>query len=201
MIRAGIYDLPRPLLCDYVSICLFMSDDEDDYLSDKFLLTAPAPFTSPKTYGQRRKESERVGALRNEQNRKKSRRQLEQESREAGLSKSLFERAQEEPLGAGQNKALTMMMKMGFKPGQALGQPEPGPSSSEAEPASTPIPDDTTSQNSRKQTPEILPSSSAEQPKSNIRHLVAPLPLNEWSGESNCTKVHFTGLLTGNHYR
>ncbi|KAG6832963.1 hypothetical protein H0H92_004847 [Tricholoma furcatifolium] len=101
-----------------------MSDDEDDYLSDKFL-TASNPTTSaPKTYAQLRKEAEKKSSLKNVQNKTKSRRQRELEAREEGLSKSLFERAKEEEdagISSG-NKALSMMMKMGFKPGQALGK-------------------------------------------------------------------------------
>jgi hypothetical protein len=97
--------------------------DDDDYLSDKFL-TVVEP-QKPKTYSERRKETIRESLLKNEQNRAKSRRQLELESREEGLSKSLFELAKDDKVaGHGpDNKALSMMMKMGFKPGQALGAP------------------------------------------------------------------------------
>src|SRR5579863_10246381 len=100
-----------------------MADDDDDYLSDKFL-TVPEP-QKPKTYSEKRKEALREALLRDEQNRTKSRRQLELDSREEGLSKSLFERAEDDKAsGLGtENKALSMMMKMGFKPGQGLGVP------------------------------------------------------------------------------
>lgn len=91
-------------------------EEGDDYLSDKFL-TEPT-VNQPKTYAQRRKEAARLSSLKQEQNRKKTRRQLEQESRAEGLSKSLFE-AQD----ASSSKALSMMLKMGFKPGQSLGKP------------------------------------------------------------------------------
>lgn len=106
-----------------------MSDEEDDYLSDKFLVEAAAAASSsssaPKTYAERRKEAQKRAALKNEQNRTKSRRELEREAREEALSRSLFERAQEEARESGrENKALAMMMKMGFKPGQALGKTE-----------------------------------------------------------------------------
>ena len=103
--------------------------DEDDYLSDKFLVDPSAASTSSstKTYADRRKEALRRSALKNEQNRKKSRRELEREAREEALNRSLFERAQEEAQESGQqNKALAMMMKMGFKPGQALGKDDNG---------------------------------------------------------------------------
>ncbi|RDX53138.1 hypothetical protein OH76DRAFT_1376385 [Lentinus brumalis] len=102
-----------------------MSDEEDDYLSDKFLVEAAAASSSSasKTYADRRKEELRKAALKNEQNRMKSRRERELEAREEALNRSLFERAQEEAQESGQqNKALAMMMKMGFKPGQALGK-------------------------------------------------------------------------------
>lgn len=106
-----------------------MSDDEDDYLSDKFLAQLASSSTTSsgvKTYSERRKEDQRRAVLRNEENRKRSRRELEQESRAEGLSTSLFERAKEDAGedGAPKNKALAMMMKMGFKPGQALGKDE-----------------------------------------------------------------------------
>ncbi|KAG1892654.1 hypothetical protein F4604DRAFT_1672625 [Suillus subluteus] len=116
--------------------------DEDDYLSDKFLIQVAAEFV-PKTYAQRRQEALKQSRVKNEQNRMKSRRQREQESREEGLSKSLFERAQEEEKAVGGSKALGIMMKMGFKVGQSLGKTEdsppkttvplPGPSLSEDE--------------------------------------------------------------------
>ena len=75
-----------------------MSEDEDDYLSDKFLTqsTTSTSSSSTKTYTERRKEALRLSAIKNEQNRKKTRRQLEQEALEEGLNKSLFERAKDE---------------------------------------------------------------------------------------------------------
>ncbi|TBU32117.1 hypothetical protein BD311DRAFT_655602 [Dichomitus squalens] len=102
-----------------------MSDEEDDYLSDKFLVESTSSSTSsaPKTYAERRKEALKRAAQKNEQNRTKSLKEREREAREEALNRSLFERAQEEAQESGQqNKALTMMMKMGFKPGQALGR-------------------------------------------------------------------------------
>src|ERR1700761_5037403 len=115
--------------------------DDDDYLSDKFLINTAEP-QKPKTYGEKRKEALYKSRLKNEQNRTKSRRQLEIESREEGLSKSLFERAEDDKASGhgSENKALSMMMKMGFKPGQALGVTahdgggRPNPSSSPSPP-------------------------------------------------------------------
>jgi len=144
--------------------------DEEDYLSDKFLVEAAAPSSKPKTYAQRRQESLRQGRIKNEQNRLKSRRQREQESREEGLRKSLFERAKEDDEG-GENKALGIMLKMGFKIGQSLGQNEGslaqdtsplGPSGNDANESSEPT--------------ERQNISSTSSPR------VEPLPLNEWTG-------------------
>lgn len=95
-----------------------MSDDEDDFMSDKFLVESSKPSQS-KTYTEKREEASRKAQQQSAVNRTKSRR----EAREEGLRKSLFERAkEEEEQGVGTaNKALNMMMKMGFKPGQGLG--------------------------------------------------------------------------------
>ena len=125
-----------------------MSLEDDDYLSDKFLIESTP--SKPKTYADRRKEAERLSRLKNEQNKKKSRRLLEQESRAEGLSKSLFE-AQD----AGSNKALTMMMKMGFKPGQSLGASAEG------------------STGGAEQTVQSI---------SSLQQKTEPLPITEWEG-------------------
>ena len=148
-----------------------MSDDEDDYLSDKFIVEA-ASTSAPKTYAERRKEAQRIAERRNAENRKKSRRQLEEEAREEGLSKSLIQRAQEEEAeGQGQkNKALAMMLKMGFKPGQSLGKAE----EDEAEAQTPDAP-------SSSATPEAV-SRETSQPPAKPSHRIAPLPLNEWKG-------------------
>lgn len=142
-----------------------MSEDEDDYLSDKFLVE---PTTSAKTYTERRKEALRLSAIKNEQNRKKSQRQLEQEALEEGLNRSLFERAKDE--GEGSKKALAMMMRMGFKPGQSLGQTE------------ATIPDKSRSPSEDPATPQdqVKDKGDTAGPSG---HMVNPLPINEWAGE------------------
>lgn len=145
---------------------LGMSDD-DDYLSDKFLAGTAQDLAAPKTYAQLRKEALKRSQDKNAKNRVKSRRQRELESREEGLNKSLFEKAQEEEragVGSG-NKALAMMMKMGFTPGQSLGRQE-GSTQGDLKPAGT-HPD-------------------AEEPIRNSlsppQHKTEPLPINEWLG-------------------
>ncbi|PBL02210.1 RNA-binding domain-containing protein [Armillaria gallica] len=90
-----------------------------------------------------------------------SRYQREVESREEGLSKSLFTRAKEEQEAgiATGNKAMSIMMKMGFKPGQSLGKTDDEP----ADAATVSI--------------DVASSS-----KKSGGHKVEPLPLNEWEG-------------------
>ncbi|KAJ7368146.1 hypothetical protein DFH08DRAFT_830517 [Mycena albidolilacea] len=149
-----------------------MSDSEDDYLAniDQFLVDSK-PTSAPKTYSQIRKEAAKQSKLKNEQNRTKPLRQREIESRTEGLSKSLFERAKEEEdagLGSG-NKALSIMMKMGFKPGQALGKAD--------EPPVPAAPDEPQS---------IAGPSNSDDSSSNpkrLAHKVEPLPINEWAGK------------------
>ncbi|KAF9452044.1 hypothetical protein P691DRAFT_805854 [Macrolepiota fuliginosa MF-IS2] len=142
-----------------------MSDD-DDYLSDKFLADATQGVTAPKSYSQLRKESLKKSQAKNEQNRTKNRRQRELEAREEGLNKSLFEKAQEDEqagLSTG-SKALAMMMKMGFKPGQSLGkQPDAFPQQEDLETST-----------------DIVDEPHREPP---APHKTEPLPINEWSGK------------------
>lgn len=96
-------------------------DDEDDYMSTKFLETAQE-FESKRqeSYSEKRKRQ-----LREQQAKAyiKPRAQLEAEEREKGLKKSIEQG----------NKGMKMLMKMGFKQGQALGSNKSG-SSGIAEP-------------------------------------------------------------------
>ncbi|KAG8842831.1 hypothetical protein FRB91_003896 [Serendipita sp. 411] len=92
-----------------------MAEDEDDYLSDKFLqqLTSKSdkPFTQ--TYSQRRKEAQRIAETRNIAGRTKSRKELEKETIDTlkeGMATSLFEREKlAEAEGGTQSKAMKMM--------------------------------------------------------------------------------------------
>jgi hypothetical protein len=105
-----------------------MSDDEDDYLSEKFLqqITSKSSSSTSKTYSQRRKEAQKQSEFRNLAGRIKSRKEIEEEEKEAlkdGLATSLFEREKlAEAEGIGGSKGFKMMSKMGFKPGQTLGR-------------------------------------------------------------------------------
>lgn len=150
--------------------------DEDDYLSDKFLVETAAQ-SAPKTYAQRRQEALKQSRVKNEQNRIKSRRQREQESREEGLGKSLFERAQEEEAAAGGSKALGIMMKMGFKVGQTLGKAEDSP-------PKTTVPFPGPSEDEQGTSRDRSESADGENSTGKLQHKIEPLPLNEWQGKS-----------------
>ncbi|KXN86347.1 G patch domain-containing protein 11 [Leucoagaricus sp. SymC.cos] len=142
-----------------------MSDD-DDYFSDKYLAEATHDLTGLKTYSQLRKEALKKSHDRNVRNRTKSRRQRELESREEGLNRSLFEKAQEEEeTGSGSgSKALAMMMKMGFTPGQSLGrQPE--------------------TQSQKDSDTPVAAEGSYNRSPSPAQHKTEPLPINEWLGK------------------
>ncbi|KAF9221865.1 hypothetical protein BS17DRAFT_219057 [Gyrodon lividus] len=155
-----------------------MLDEEDDYLSDKFLVETSATSSQPKTYVQRRQEALKQSRIKNGENRLKSRRQREQESREEGLSKSLFERAEEDKDG-GESKALGIMMKMGFKIGQSLGKTSDSPpKETMLLPGPSGPPED--AENGTRES-----SLSTESPSVSRKstHKVEPLPLSEWSGK------------------
>ena len=165
-----------------------MADEEDDYLSDKFLFANEATTSSkPKTYSDRRKEAQRLAERKSMQNRKKGRRQLEEEALQEGLTTSLFERAkvEEQELGT-QNKAMSLMMKMGFKPGESLGKsddrqpltvPSGSGSTSATAPQLTSVSVDANS-TTRIQSSEDI---SAAPPSST--HRKVPLALDIWTGE------------------
>src|SRR5258705_11264886 len=163
-----------------------MSANDDDYLSDKFLVDPNASSSAPCTYSQRRKGAKKRGQLKNERNRPKSRRQLELESRESGLSKSLFERAKEEEtsgLGSG-NKALSIMMKMGFKPGQSLGRMGDQEDKQEGS-QSLPSPNDGVVESPDKvkdRSPTFEGTSTCRGDSPHTIHKTEPLPLQEWAG-------------------
>jgi hypothetical protein len=166
-----------------------MADDgDDDYLSDKFLTTAESQ--KPKTYSEKRKEALRQSLLKDERNRSKSIKHLELESRAEGLSKSLFERAEDDKTsGRGtENKALSMMMKMGFKPGQVLGVS----ANIDVDEGAVPI---TTTPPRRNSSPSL--ETLVTQSQTHEGRLVNPLPLNIWSGTSSLPQsvpLHFLSL-------
>lgn len=114
-------------------------EEEDDYLSPKFL--QPEPATSAKgnkrDYASLRREAQRKSddAQRRNNERTMSRKQVERSAREEGLSKNLISDARTQSSG---NKALEMMTKMGYKPGQSLGQPTTQ-SSDEKQKRATPL--------------------------------------------------------------
>ncbi|BGP32101.1 hypothetical protein JCM10296v2_003880 [Rhodotorula toruloides] len=96
-----------------------LSDSDVDFDDPRFLVDTPLTSSAPLSYQERRKrkliESEEKG-------RTKSRKQLEEEKREAGLRTDLIQRAKEDEERGGESKAFRMMSKMGFKPGEALGR-------------------------------------------------------------------------------
>ena len=124
-------------------------NDVDDFMSDKFVAAASSASTKePKSYTQMRKE-----ALKRKEERGlvKSRADKEKEARDEGLKRSLLEMASiPDSKGAsstettlmpasGNIKALDMMLKMGFKPGEALGK-KWSSSSASASTSAVPLP-------------------------------------------------------------
>ena len=88
-----------------------VNDEEDDYTSDKFINqagSAPAPSTLS-SYGELRKRKFKESAQKVEAHNKKnrSRREMEEDSRREGLSKSLFDRAREEEAIRKENNGYT----------------------------------------------------------------------------------------------
>lgn len=157
-----------------------MSDDEDDYLSDKFLLggsssSSVATSSKPKTYSELRKQAIRASEAKQAAGRKKSHRAVVEE----GLSTSLFEKAKEqEAAGMGKSKALGMMMKMGFKPGQSLGRAE-GLSTSE----SSALDKESIGKHSRDASDSPEPTSTHDEAGPSSGHRLEPIAINFWEGQ------------------
>jgi len=85
-------------------------------------------------YAQRRQEVQRRSEIRNLAGQTKSKKAIERESLEAlkeGMGTSLFERERLGEVG-GPSKAMNVMTKMGFKPGQTLGKQRETTSSTES---------------------------------------------------------------------
>lgn len=115
------------------------SDDEDDFMSDKFLSTLPPSTTlsSSQTYAEKRRLAQRRAE---DRGRVKSRAEREREAREEALARDLI-RDRDDVVGVNPkqaegegSKAVQMMMKMGFKPGQALGVKRSSPGSDSPKP-------------------------------------------------------------------
>ncbi|PAV20727.1 hypothetical protein PNOK_0335400 [Pyrrhoderma noxium] len=176
------------------------NDDEDDYLSDKFLFASEAAASSSKaqTYSERRKQAQKQSDLKNKQNRTKSRRERELEAREEGLKRSLFERAKEEEEQHGkQNKAMNMMLRMGFKPGHSLGSNDSGSHGTGDSDRNTEVQTEvnspvtvtattselhTTSSLLPKASPEYASQASNEEAPDS-KHRSIPLPVETWIGK------------------
>ncbi|KAG8743596.1 hypothetical protein FRC12_015017 [Ceratobasidium sp. 428] len=162
-----------------------MSDEEEDYLSDKFLasLEAPKPTTGNASYSERRRIAQRESDRKRLEGRIKSRREIEEEARREGLSRNLFEKEMEKAAenetkggegqessggGSGASKAMAMMLKMGFKPGETLGRKD--------EPVQAP-------HEKLSESSEPKPVETAETgEKVKSGHLAEPLPLAMWAG-------------------
>ena len=178
--------------------------NDDDYLSDKFLVDPNANSSTPRTYSQLRKEAQKSARLKNERNRTKSRRQIELESRESGLSKSLFDRAKEEEAsGIGSNnKALSIMMKMGFKPGQSLGRTDDRDTQEPPPPLTTHDVDTVeTTETEKGELPAVEEASTQDgsgRPKAHTIHKTEPLPLQDWAG--NRVSGQINSVLIENFY-
>lgn len=88
-------------------------------MSDKFLVDAPKQ--APATYSGRRNIATLQSMRKGQANQQKSHKQIEEERRREGLSKSILEPSSSSTPGEGP-KALQFMQKMGWKPGEALGR-------------------------------------------------------------------------------
>jgi len=88
-----------------------MADDDDDYMSDKFLKNDTQPGLVPEIFARKRVREE-TGKKKAREHKTKSMKVKEAEGREEKLNKSIDE----------SNKGFAMLTKMGFKKGMGLGK-------------------------------------------------------------------------------
>jgi hypothetical protein len=107
---------------------LAMSDSEDDFMSDKFLVDAPKA-SGPSTYSDRRNISTLKSMRKGQANQTLTHKQQEEKNRREGLSTSLFDTAKKDEAGVegsngggGGTKAMEFMKKMGWSVGEGLGR-------------------------------------------------------------------------------
>ncbi|WVW86410.1 hypothetical protein I302_108456 [Kwoniella bestiolae CBS 10118] len=109
-----------------------MSDSEDDFMSDKYLLDLPSSSTSTskskKTYTEQRNLNSLKSLRKGQAKNQIPLRQLEEQRRKEGLSTSLFDQPNE---GGEKNVGMGLMQRMGWNVGESLGKrSSPPPSSS-----------------------------------------------------------------------
>ena len=99
-----------------------MSDSEDDFMSDKFLVDAPTP--TSESYTARRSAAQLKSLRAGQAKATLSHKQREEAQRREGMATSLFEKRNEaEGSGrGGGGRAVEMMLKMGWKVGEGLGR-------------------------------------------------------------------------------
>ncbi|XP_052261842.1 G patch domain-containing protein 11-like isoform X2 [Dreissena polymorpha] len=90
-----------------------MLNDDEDYMSDAFLKQIPdtRPGLVPKHIAKRH-DKEKKERVANEKNRQKPKAVLEKEKRDEGLGAAI----------SSENKGFSLLQKMGYKPGMALGK-------------------------------------------------------------------------------
>lgn len=123
-----------------------VTEDEDDFMSDKFLVGPSSTLQQPTTYSDQRKRKQLASHARSQ---KRSRAEREIEARTEGLSRDLIAEQlrptviqeskhllpKDPPQPSTHSKAVQMMLKMGYKPGKALGlQDSEDPPATEASP-------------------------------------------------------------------
>jgi len=156
-----------------------MSDSEDDFMSDKFLVDAPAK-SGPSTYSDRRNITTLKSMRKGQANNQLTHKQQEEKNRRDGLSTSLFESTKKDDdkgevaAPAGGTKAMEFMKKMGWNVGEGLGRKR-----SESPPPA------------KRQRNDAAEEDDDDAPRGGLgsrgRSKVEPLRISLWSGRKGLT--------------
>ncbi|WRT69997.1 uncharacterized protein IL334_006990 [Kwoniella shivajii] len=177
-----------------------MSDSEDDFMSDKFLLNLPSSSSSSnkKSYSESR-NSQQLKSMRKGQSKNQvPLKQLEEERRREGLSKSLFEQPDAVASGSGGGVAMGLMKKMGWNVGESLGKKRSSPPPHSSASQFNAKPQEKGMKNNAKR-PKFLPGDEEEEeededrPKRGIANgigsssRIEPIRISMWSGRRGLT--------------
>ncbi|WWC64837.1 uncharacterized protein I303_107451 [Kwoniella dejecticola CBS 10117] len=180
-----------------------MSDSEDDFMSDKFLVDPSASTSTSssssksklkgKTYSEQRNIDQLKSLRRGQAKNQIPLKQLEEQRRKEGLSRSLFDQTSSGftstggGAGGGGGAALGMMQKMGWNIGESLGKRRSPPSS--AIPQSSGVGGGIGSSSMTSKRPKFLPGDENEEgiPKPDSRVGVGvgrtePIRISMWNG-------------------
>ena len=159
-----------------------MSESEDDFMSDRFLVESARP-SLPEGYTARRSAHQLRSRRAGQAKQLPSLKQRETEQRRAGLATSLFANKAGEPEGSGGGRAIEMMIKMGWKVGEGLGRKRsPSPPGDTAKRARTRLGDAVAGKEEQEEEGEPSRGGIGSSSRPQAQPRTEPIRISMWAG-------------------